>query len=70
MTRQEWREVHRWRRQTQKRFAEREQDLMINQPKFVGPDTVVLSPPLGSVGEYMKYLADHREDYKRFFGVE
>lgn len=45
-------------------------DLVINPPKIFGPDTIVLSPPLSSVDEYMKYISDHREDYKRFFGHE
>jgi len=42
---------------------------LINPPAIIGPDTVVLCPPLGSVGEYMAYLETHREDYRRAFGV-
>jgi hypothetical protein len=42
---------------------------VVNPPSVIGPDTVVLCPPLGSVGEYMAYLEAHREDYRRLFGV-
>ena len=42
---------------------------LIHPAAIVGPHTVVLCPPLGSVDKYMKYISDHREDYKRFFGM-
>ena len=41
----------------------------INPPR-IGEPSVVLSPPIGSVDAYMKYLADHREDYARLFGSD
>ena len=41
---------------------------LVCPPIFVGPDTVVLSPPIGSVDAYMAYLHEHRDDYARFFG--
>ena len=42
-------------------------DHLINPPVIVGPNTVVLSPPLNSIAAYMQYLEDHKEDYHRFF---
>ena len=39
----------------------------INPPAIVGPDTVILCPPISSVDDYMKYLKEHAEDYRRFF---
>lgn len=45
-------------------------DLLIYPPAIIGPDTVILSPPLGSVAEYMQYLSDHAEDYRRFLGLD
>lgn len=45
-------------------------DRLINPPAIMGPDTVILCPPLGSVDEYMKYLEEHKEDYHRFFYPE
>lgn len=43
---------------------------LVNPPAIMGPQTVILSPPLGNVEEYMKYLSDNREHYRRFFGVD
>ena len=43
-------------------------DRLINPPLIEREGMVVLSPLLGSVGDYMKYIKDHREDYKRLFG--
>lgn len=45
-------------------------DLLINPPIVVGPDTVVLCPPVATTEAYMKYLKDNREHYRRFFGLE
>ncbi len=43
-------------------------DRMVNPPAF--GERKVLCPPLTGVEDYMKYLADHREDYRRLFGSE
>lgn len=51
-------------------MTEEEMDRLIYPIAIIGPNTVVLSPPLGSVAEYMKYLSDHADDYKAFFGLE
>lgn len=39
----------------------------VDPPVLLRGDEVVLSPPL-EVDKYMKYLTEHREDYRRFFG--
>lgn len=39
----------------------------IRPPVVLGPNTVILSPPVGSADAYMRYLRDHAEDYRRFF---
>lgn len=44
-------------------------DRLIYPPVIMGPDTVILSPPLGSVEEYMQYLRDNKEHYRAFFGL-
>jgi hypothetical protein len=43
-------------------------DRMINPPAIIGPETVILQPPLGSTAEYMDYLRQNAEHYRAFFG--
>lgn len=41
---------------------------IINPPAIIGPDTVILCPPLTSVADYMSYIEQNSEHYRRFFG--
>jgi hypothetical protein len=45
------------------RYIER----LANPPVIISEKTIILSPPLGSVAEYMAYLKKNRRHYRRFF---
>ena len=45
-------------------------DRLVYPPAIVGPNTVVLCPPVGDTRAYMKYLKDNEEHYRAFFGLE
>lgn len=41
---------------------------LINPPTLIGPDTVILCPPL-SVADYMSYIRQNSEHYRGFSGA-
>ena len=42
---------------------------LVNPPGVIGPNTVVLCPPLDPEGA-AKYITEHADDYARFFGYK